>query len=438
MSEPRPEFKKKELALSASPYVYLPVDVPVYTVEVCHREEINGDLLQQALDRTVQRMPYLTDTLVAEETGKVWYAENPLPMQAAHTAELRRVGGRETNYHMLDLTWDENKTWFSMFHGFCDGQGISAFLETVLYYYYCLKDGKTYEPNGIRTDASPMDEGEFQEPLSHPYAIDPGFTMPEKKEQPALYHLPEFSPTRDTSFRVYSLRVSSGEMMDFVRKNGTSPSVMFSMLMGEAILRVHPEADAPVMANVPVSLRKMLGCEETFKNCSGRIILPIHGTPMDAMPFAERAAALRGLLKMQMNPNIHRMTYNYLGNLYRQRMENAVSYAEEIKKPAGFMNISHDTFYTDYIGSFHQTGYSDQITDVHFLCKPPMGSVPHMNIIEHDGQFRMEILACCDFTAYAEAMAEAMKGFGLSVTTMPEWSFLTPLTNWREGMQITA
>ena len=115
-----------------------------------------------------------------------------------------------------------------------------------------------------------------------------------------------------------------------------------------------------------------------------------------------------------------------------------MSYAEEIKKPAGFMNTSHDTFYTDYIGSFHQTGYSDQITDVHFLCKPPMGSVPHMNIIEHDGQFRMEILACCDFTAYAEAMAEAMKGFGLSVTTMPEWSFLTPLTNWREGMQITA
>ena len=169
MSEPRPEFKKKELALSASPYVYLPVDVPVYTVEVCHREEINGDLLQQALDRTVQRMPYLTDTLVAEETGKVWYAENPLPMQAAHTAELRRVGGRETNYHMLDLTWDENKTWFSMFHGFCDGQGISAFLETVLYYYYCMKDGKTYEPNGIRTDASPMDEGEIQEPLLHPY-----------------------------------------------------------------------------------------------------------------------------------------------------------------------------------------------------------------------------------------------------------------------------
>jgi len=222
-----------------------------------------------------------------------------------------------------------------------------------------------------------------------------------------------------------------------VRKNGTSPAVMFSMLMGEAILRVHPEADAPVMANVPVSVRKMLGCENTFKNCSSRILLPIHGTPMDAMPFPERAAALRGVLKMQMNPNIFRSIYNYLRSVYLPRMENAVSYAEEIKKPAGFLTISHDTFYTDYIGSFHQTEYADQITDVHFLCKPPMGSVPHMNIIEHNKQFRIEILACNDFSAYAEAMAEAMKGYGLPVTTVPVWNFTTPLTNWRDGMQIS-
>jgi hypothetical protein len=65
-----------------------------------------------------------------------------------------------------------------------------------------------------------------------------------------------------------------------------------------------------------------------------------------------------------------------------------------------------------------------------------MGSVPHMNIIEHDGQFRIEILACADFTVYAEAMAETMKGYGLPVTAVPERSFRTPLTNWREGIQM--
>ena len=39
MNDQRPHFEKKELALSSSPYVYLPVDIPVYTVEVSHREE---------------------------------------------------------------------------------------------------------------------------------------------------------------------------------------------------------------------------------------------------------------------------------------------------------------------------------------------------------------------------------------------------------------
>ena len=63
MSNQRPHFEKMELALSSSPYVYLPVDIPVYTVEVSHREEIDGDLLQRALDSTIQRMPYLSDTL---------------------------------------------------------------------------------------------------------------------------------------------------------------------------------------------------------------------------------------------------------------------------------------------------------------------------------------------------------------------------------------
>lgn len=33
----RPNFEKKEMAYSSTPYVYLPVDFPAYTVEVTHR-----------------------------------------------------------------------------------------------------------------------------------------------------------------------------------------------------------------------------------------------------------------------------------------------------------------------------------------------------------------------------------------------------------------
>lgn len=433
MSISRPHFEKKDMAISSSPYVYLPVDIPVYTVKITHRDPIDGELIQRALDRTVQRMPYLSDTLVIEG-GAVYYAANPLPMEAAHTAEIRRVGGSETNYHMLDLTWDGNETFFSMFHGFCDGQGIYTFLESVLYHYYCMKDGVEYDPNGIRADSTRMTEGETFEPFSKQFEVSPDFSMPPRQAQPAAYHLPEIVRNGSDEVLEYGLCLPSEAFMRFVKENGTSPSVMLSMLVGEAIRQLHPDADAPIMVNIPISIRRQLGCEETFRNCSSRAMLPVTGTPMDALPFDQRAARLRAMLKQQMDADRFRSVYNTVGKMYRERMEQATDYREELKKPAGFTTVSHDTFYIDYIGSMHKTGYSDQITDVRFLCQPAAGNTLHLNVIEHNGEFRVSCLAMSDVSNIAEALDRVIRDFGLPVRNVPVQRFTLPKTAWREGI----
>ena len=433
MNDQRPRFEKKELALSSSPYVYLPVDIPVYTVEVSHQEEIDGDLLQRALDKAIQRMPYLSDTLEIDH-GAVYYAKNTLPMEAAHNPGPRAVGGRETNYHLLDLTWDGNKTWFSMYHGFCDGQGINAFLESVLYHYYCLKDGIAYDPMGIRADQTQMTEAETFEPCSKRYEVSPDFKMPERKEQAAPYHLPEIVPNPVGGVLEYGFRLPSDAFMRFVKENGASPSVMIAVLVGEAIRRVHPDAGALIQANLPISVRRMLGCEETFKNCSSRAMLPVGGTPLDALPFAQRCAQLRSILKQQMNPDLYRSIYNMLGAMYGKRMAEAADYQEEIRKPAGFLTICHDTFYIDYIGIIRKTAYACQITDVRFLCKPAGGNTLHLNMIEHNGEFRISCLACSDIKPLANALEQAIKAHSLPVQRTPEQRFSLPLTAWREGM----
>jgi len=433
MSTQRPSFEKEELAISSSPYVYLPVDIPVYTVEVTHRDPIDGGLLQRALDRTVQRMPYLSDTLVVDH-GAVYYAKNPLPMEAAHEAGIRHVGGSETNYHMLDLTWGGNVTWFSMFHGFCDGQGIYTFLESVLYHYYCMKDGVEYDPSGIRADSTEMTAAETFDPNSKQYEVSPDFAMPQRQEQPVAYHLPEIVRNASSEVLEYGFRLPSEAFMRFVKANSTSPSVMFSMLVGEAIQRLHPDADAPVFSIIPVSVRRQLGCEETFKNCSSRVLLPVSGTPMDALPFDQRAAQLRALLKQQMSQDKFRAIYNMLGQIWGGRMEQATDYREELNKPSGFMTTTHDTFYIDYIGSMHKTGYSGQITDVRFLCQPAAGNTLHLNVIEHNGEFRVTCLAMSDISAISGALEQVMKDHGLPVECVPMRRFTLPQTAWREGV----
>ncbi len=430
MNENRPHFECKELALSSSPYVYLPVNINTYAVEVTHRDEINGEMLQEAVNRTLKRMPYLSDTMQIEH-GAVYYAVNPLPFEVGHTSTLRRVGGAETNYHMLDLTWDGNITWFSMFHGFCDGQGINAFIESVLYYYYCMKDDVEYESEGIRTDKVEMTDAEVVDPCDSQYSVSPDFQMPDRGESLTPYHLTEIVQTPGNEVLEYGFHIPSEEFMNFVRANGTSPAVAFSMLVGEAIQKEHPDLDAPVVVNIPISIRKMLGCEETFKNCSSRAVLPVLGTPLDQLPFGERAATLRGVLKQQMNPDLYHAIYNRLGSMYRQRMEAASDYQEEIKKPAGFMTVCHDTFYIDYIGRFHNTGYSDNILDVRFLCQPAARNTLHLNVIEHSGKFRISCLACSDIASLADKIGEVMEGHGLTVECIPECRFQLPATDWR-------
>ena len=432
MSNDRPVFEKKELAFSSTPYVYLPVDIPVYVVEFTHKDEVDADLLQKALDRTLTRMPYLADTLQIEG-GAVYYATNPLPMEVGRGMWLRPVGGHETNYHMLDLTVDGKVTTFTMFHGFCDGQGINMFAESVLYHYYCMRDGKEYDPCGIRTDAGTISDGETLDPCSVMYEMDPNAEMPKRNEQEAPYHLPELSPSLDNEVSDWGLRVDTNSFMAFVKENNTSPSVAISMLVAEAVAAVHPDADAPIVANLPVSVRRMLGCEETFKNCSSRIIMPLSGTPLDALPFAERAAQLRGILKMQMNPNLWHGVYNMLHTKYSKRMEEATDYWEETKKPSGFAMVSHDTFYIDYIGRLRKTDYSDNLTDVRFICKPPAVGALHINVIDHGGQFRIDFLACDDMTALVDALEQAFANHGLTIERKPEDHFTLPTTAWREG-----
>lgn len=303
----------------------------------------------------------------------------------------------------------------------------------MLYHYYCMRDGKDYDPCGIRTDAGAMSEAEVFEPYSTAYEVSPGYEMPERKPQGTPYHLPELTPHVDNEVRDWGLRVDSGNLMSFVKANGTSPAVAISMLVAEAVVAVHPDVNAPIFANVPVSIRRMLGCEETFKNCSSRIILPLHGTPFDALPFAERASQLRGVLKQQMNPDMFRSVYNMLGATYSKRMEEATDYWEETKKPAGFATAGHDTFYIDYIGRLRQTDYSGKIADVRFICKPPSSGTLHLNVIDHDGQFRIDCLACDDVTAIVDALERAFSDHGLRVERKPEDRFTLPVAVWREG-----
>ena len=114
MESRQPIFQIKEQNFSGVTSLYRSIPHRTYVVEVELKKRIRGDMLQEAVDQTLQRMPYFADALT-EKDGDFFYAVNPLPMEVAETKQLRRVGGPETNWHCVDVIWWENVASFSMF-----------------------------------------------------------------------------------------------------------------------------------------------------------------------------------------------------------------------------------------------------------------------------------------------------------------------------------
>ena len=139
----QPDFQLKQQNFSGVSQFYRTTPTRAYVVEVGLSSSIRGDILQEAVNATLRRMPYFSDAL-AERNGDFYYAVNPLPFEVAETQTLRRVGGAQTKWHCVDVTYWNDTAWFSMFHGFCDGLGLNLFIEATLYNYFCIRDGKQY------------------------------------------------------------------------------------------------------------------------------------------------------------------------------------------------------------------------------------------------------------------------------------------------------
>lgn len=155
MERRQPIFQIKEQNFSGATSLYRSSPHRAYVAEVEQKNRIRGDMLQEAVNQTLRRMPYFADALT-EKDGDFYYAVNPLPTEAAETKQLRRVGGPETNWHCVDVTWWGNTVSFSMFHALCDGLGLNLFIESVIYHYFCIRDGKRYDAKGIRTVGFPV------------------------------------------------------------------------------------------------------------------------------------------------------------------------------------------------------------------------------------------------------------------------------------------
>ena len=421
----RPDFQIKDMNYSGVSQLYRSKPARAYVVEVGLSGNVRGDILQEAVNATLRRMPYCADALV-ERNGDFYYAVNPLPFEVAQTDTLRRVGGAQTNWHCLDVTYWNDTIWFSMFHAFCDGLGLNLFIEATLYNYFCIRDGKQYAAEGVRTPDSPVLPEEEKDPFAQSYALPEGYNMNFFAEK--YLHLPEIDEKSLDYMYGVPVRVKEDEFMRFVRENRSTPVAMLHVLMAGAVQAVHPENDQTVGALVPASYRRHLNAENTFKNCSGALRLPFRMAEMAGLSFEEQAQRSRALLKQANDVNMARFLANRLGGALRQISAGIPNFAGRLPYLDFQKTSTNDTYMIDYVGGLKAGEYAREIVRTKYMAtniERNFNTVT-LYISATSGFFHFEIVRAFESGAYVDAFLDQLTLHGIAFTREPESRYVTP------------
>ena len=416
-------FAAKEWNASGAMHFYGSEKPRAFIVEVYTEGIIRGDLLQTAVDRTLERMPYYRQTFVRKK-GLYYYADNDLPFIVAESEKARTIGDSTTNYHMLDVNYHDRMIRFSMFHGLCDGLGLNRFIETTLYHYFCLKDGKEYDDEGIITSKVPFDPAETYDA----YDIKTKAKLREiikivKGEK--RFRLPELKSGKGPLMYRFPLKIKAEDLLSWCKASSASPSAAITAVLGKAVAAGNDIKKGVIMSVVPFSMRNCLHADKTFKNCVSVIYLPIKPDECTALTASELAARLRTDLKDAMSEEwalLMVSSINMLTHLGRKMP----FYCLKNKLMAITENYPQDTFSVDYVGGLQTGGYSDQITEVRYLNPDVYKGSFFVVLSETAGYFHINFNQTFDSTAYYDGFVRCLDELDIPYETLPADTFLNP------------
>ncbi len=260
-------------------------DTKVFRFSCELTEEIQHDLLQTALDETIEQFPILQSVM---RKGVFWnYLEEsrlkPVVTEECHPV-CRQLYDPNVRSLLFEVTYYQKRINFEVFHALTDGTGAMQFLKALVSRYLCLRYPEKMLPN-LDYDASPTQKSEdsfqkYYDPDQEP-----------KGEKPQKYKAYQLRGVKlpEARLGVIEGRMPVKELLAVSRQHNTTMTVLLSAVMIDAIHRQMSlrERNKTVVLAVPVNLRNYFA-SETARNFFGVVNV--------AYPFAERSGELSDII----------------------------------------------------------------------------------------------------------------------------------------------
>lgn len=244
-------------------------DTRVFRITCELKQEVDGALLQQALDRTVPDFPHFASSL---RKGLFWYYLDNSSIRAVVQPEnkppcaaIYRDGRRKLLYR---VNYYRRRVNLEMFHVLTDGTGAFAFLRAIICNYLILahelKDGLPPELVSVK--------GTTDDAFNRYYNKETKGKPREQKLLPrTAYHI---QGERDEDLQMHLIEgtVSASAFLQAAKKYSSTASAFTTALFMESILEEMRERDKklPIVLSVPVNLRNYYP-SDTARNFFGVI-----------------------------------------------------------------------------------------------------------------------------------------------------------------------
>ena len=220
------------------------------------KEEVNPDVLQEALNQTIEIFPTF---LMVLRKGLFWHYLEPCNLRPIVKEEYKepcsRLYIRDKKTLLFEVTYYKKRINFEVFHVLTDGTGATEFLKELVknYLYLAHKEEGLEQVALLPEDMTVQD----QEDDSFSRYYDPDFPRKKKKKIRAVQIKKGGKGYEELQINEASMSVK--ELLGIAREKKVSMSVL---LTAAFICAIHEEMSRmqekkPVILMVPVNLRKI-------------------------------------------------------------------------------------------------------------------------------------------------------------------------------------
>ena len=294
-------MKQTTYAIDNSAILYLALmrrrHTNTYRFTMTMREEVDPDILQQAMERIYRRFPTIIAGFRRELLRYRVVPVDAAPLVLPDPGVLIPMTREEIRHCAYRIFYRGKDISYEGFHAASDGYGAIASFSTLVAEYLRLRHGSQIPVSNTlcHVDEEPHDHELEDSYLTHQEGKPLHLPSRYAYQLPGVYNEPRVYPCA----RIYH----TDAILAAARKHGVSMTSLLSGILASAIMDIqtrHTSRLKPVRIMVPVDLRRMFG-SRTLRNFI-LYALPTMEPGDEKLPIRELLHRFQSQLKEQLDP----------------------------------------------------------------------------------------------------------------------------------------